>query len=121
MLRRRWLAFVAPRSVRLIAGFIGAAVFVSPVFAQQPQNPPPASTPKDQSHYADVWTPRSETGRIHLHGGLFRLVDGQQTAATVGARLGINVGSHVLMGVLGDWSFASKSLEQGTDSLPGPQ
>lgn len=111
-------SFAAPRSVRFVLGILGVAVLASPALAQQPATQP-STPPKDV--YAEVWTPRSETGRIHLHGGVFRLIDGQQTAATIGARLGVNVGSHVLMGILADWSFATKSNEQATDSLPGPQ
>jgi hypothetical protein len=72
--------------------------------------------------YAKVWTPRQETGRIHLHGGLFvPETDRNAVAATLGMRLGLNVGSHVLMGFAGDWIFKTKSLTQDSDSLPGIQ
>lgn len=72
--------------------------------------------------YAKVWTPRQETGRLHLHGGLYVPMDSpSSTAATLGMRLGLNVGSHLLVGVSGDWTFKTKSLTQDADSLPGLQ
>ncbi|MGH7742324.1 MAG: hypothetical protein ACRENS_09915 [Candidatus Eiseniibacteriota bacterium] len=70
--------------------------------------------------HAEIWTPRTETGRIHLHGGLFAPIGGNATSTTFGGRLGINLGSHMLMGVMADWSFESKSLTQPVPSdLPG--
>src|SRR5262249_52167485 len=84
---------------------------------------PPGGTSGAQppkQYYAEVWTPRSETGVIHLHGGVFAPVSANQTGPTIGARLGINAGSHLVVGVLGDWSFQSKSLTQPSGSpLPG--
>jgi len=72
--------------------------------------------------YAKVWTPREQTGRIHLHGGVYVPVDSPEaTAATLGMRLGANVGSHVQLGVATDWIFKTKSLTQDDDSLPNFQ
>jgi hypothetical protein len=69
---------------------------------------------------ADVWTPRSRTGEIHLHGGVFAPIDAEATSATLGARIGIGIGSHALIGISGDWAFKSnKLLEPVQGALPG--
>lgn len=87
-----------------------------------PAGQPSSGTAPPKQYYAEVWTPRSETGIIHLHGGIFAPVSANQTGPTIGARLGINAGSHLVIGVLGDWSFQSKSLTQPSNSpLPGLQ
>jgi len=77
-----------------------------------------AQPPKQ--YYAEVWTPRTQTGVVHLHGGVFAPISANQTGPTIGARLGFNAGTHLVVGVLGDWSFQSKSLTQPAGSpLPG--
>src|SRR5262249_59759630 len=70
--------------------------------------------------YANVWTPRSRTGEINLHGGLFALSHSSANSPTMGLRIGLDLGSHVLLGVLGDWSFNQKSLRTPVSgALPG--
>jgi hypothetical protein len=81
-----------------------------------------ASVPRTDStlSQADIWTPRTKTGTIHFHGGLFAPFHGNATSATFGGRLGINLGSHMILGAMGDWAFVSKSLTQPVASdLPG--
>src|SRR4029453_12258124 len=95
------------------------ALLIPPRLLLEAVPPPPRKHP--DVTYAKVWTPRTETGRIHLHGGVFAPIDANAVSATLGARLGINVGSHVLMGFSGDWTFNTKTLEQDSDSLPGLQ
>jgi hypothetical protein len=97
------------------------ALFAAPLFAapepDSSQSPPAGNPSKD---YAEIWTPRASTGTIHLHGGVFAPINANATSATFGARIGFNLGSHVLLGVLADWSFKSKSLlEPATSGLPG--
>ncbi len=77
---------------------------------------------KANRYYADIWAPRSKTGTIHLHGGVFAPVNANANGTTMGMRLGVNAGTHVLLGVMGDWSFQSKNLLQPTTSdWPGLQ
>jgi hypothetical protein len=82
---------------------------------------PPAG-PNSKTYYADVWSPRARTGTIHLHGGLFAPVNANDPGTDLGIRIGINMGSHLQIGALTDWTFQSKSLRQATTSdLPGLQ
>ena len=84
------------------------------------QRPPASSNSK--TYYADVWSPRSRTGTIHLHGGVFAPVNANATGTDLGLRLGINMGTHLQIGALTDWSFESRSLREATTSdLPGLQ
>jgi hypothetical protein len=80
----------------------------------------PPANPK--TYYADVWTPRARTGTIHLHGGLFAPVNTNNAGTDLGLRIGINMGNHLQIGALTDWTFQSKSLRQAaTSDLPGLQ
>jgi hypothetical protein len=107
---------------------------VQPPAAQPPAAQPPAAQPKaakpkaqpkpaaSTDTYAQIWTPRSATGTIHLHGGLFAPVKASGTSTTLGARLGINLGTHMQLGVLSDWIYETRSLLQPVNNgLPGPQ
>lgn len=79
---------------------------------------PPANDPNILE--GEMWTPRTQTGTLHLHGGVFVPVSSTATSATFGARLGINLTRHALLGLMGEWAFKSKSLLQPVDSgLPG--
>ena len=72
-----------------------------------------AQTPSDPNVLeGEMWTPRASTGTIHLHGGLFLPNNAEATSPTVGARIGINLASHVLLGVMADWSYKAKALKQ---------
>lgn len=93
-----------------------------------PAAPPPTTSPAASPPASTAaklppskwWSPRTETGTIHFHGGLFAPNNSASTGTTFGARLGFNAGSHVLLGVLGDWSFSRKSLLEPVPSdLPG--
>ncbi len=92
---------------------LGLSLLATDGSAQPPPNDPNVT-------YAEVWTAREQTGTLHLHGGVFAPIDADATSATLGARIGINLGSHMLLGVLGDWSYKSKKVLQPVDSaLPG--
>ena len=108
--------------IALCLGALSLNLSAMPLLAaDEPAQPPPTGTP-DQSKglYAEMWTPRTKTGAIHLHGGLFAPISANATSATLGARIGVNLGSHMLLGVLADWSFETKSLTQAVASdLPG--
>jgi hypothetical protein len=81
--------------------------------ADSTQSSPPATPPKSRKvYYADVWTPRDRTGEINLHGGVFAPVhkNSSGVSPTLGLRLGLDLGSHVMLGVMGDWVYKSKSL-----------
>src|SRR5262249_26120291 len=70
--------------------------------------------------YANVWTPRSRTGEINLHGGVFTASHERAISPSMGLRIGLDLGSHVLLGVLGDWTFNQKSLRTPVaGALPG--
>ena len=86
----------------------------------QPQAQPKNQPQSDQPYYAKVWTPRARTGEIHIHGGVFQPIDGNATSATLGLRLGLDLGSHIQLGVSGDWAYGTKSLlEPVPGGLPG--
>ena len=67
--------------------------------------------PRDSGRtYARVFYPRYRTGALHLHGGAFTPIHGTSSSATIGARLGINVGTPLLLGVRTGWIYHSKSI-----------
>ena len=114
---RRWRVLHAAshraRRVVVLAASISAAL-AAPLFAAS------ASGADSTLSHAEIWTPRTKTGTIHFHGGLFAPLNGHATSATFGTRLGFNMGSHMLIGGMADWAFNSKSLTQPVDSdLPG--
>ena len=123
--------FAAPAPDSAVPGTLLAA---DQLAQQQPQPPtqpptqppaqPPATGPavKDPNiHQAQIWTPRTETGTFHIHGGVFDPVNNANAVSTtLGARLGVNMGSHMLLGIMGDWSFKTKSvLDTSETTLPG--
>jgi hypothetical protein len=73
-----------------------------------------------QVYAANIHEPRTRTGALHLHGGVFSPIDQTITNAMLGARLGIHMGAPVLFGVSGGWVYHTKSLYDTTPSnLPG--
>jgi hypothetical protein len=93
-----------------------------------PQKPAPASVPAsvqsspatNEEFTAKSWTPRPRTGEINLHGGGFVPNHASATSPTLGIRMSLDLGSHVLLGILGDWSFNAKSLlAPVANALPG--
>ena len=70
--------------------------------------------------YAKMWVPRSKTGALHLHGGVFAPINASATSATIGARMGANLGDPLLFGLMAEWIYHSKSLlEPVNTGLPG--
>ena len=117
-----------PRITRLVAGLglltlalQAPSVFASPGLGEVPPHVLQRSAGADSGTvYAEIWQPRSRTGAIHLHGGVFMPMDADATSATLGARLGINLADPVLLGVLTGWTYSSKRLLEPVDSgLPG--
>ena len=104
-----------------LMALLGLALLAPPASAQQDAADSVAQAPpSNRVFYADVWTPRTRTGEIHLHGGLFYPLEASATGATLGTRIGVDLGSHVLLGISGDWTFKSKSLRDSTSyDLPG--
>ena len=67
-----------------------------------------------------IYSTRTRTGALHIHGGAFAPIDANALSANVGARLGINLGSPLLFGVSGGWTHYTKNLFQPVSSeLPG--
>lgn len=65
-------------------------------------------------------TPKGKAWGIHLHGGLFAPIDVNATSPTLGLRLERRLGSHLQGGLLVDWAYQRKNLEQPVDNgLPG--
>jgi len=123
---RRWPAFdAASRSSRatpvfaivgLLATFLLLGLVPRGAFAQGA----PADTSGFYHSYADVWTPRARTGEINLHGGLFAPNSASGVGPTLGLRVGLDLGQHILFGVMGGWTFKVKSLlEPVPGALPG--
>ena len=73
----------------------------------------------DSVGYGRVIIPKYTTHSLHLHGGLFRTIDGDATSPTVGLRYGRHLGSHLQGGVLAGWTYKRKNLEQPVESFPG--
>lgn len=70
--------------------------------------------------YAKMWVPRTRTGAIHLHGGVFAPIDASATSALLGLRIGANLGDPVLFGLMTSWTYNKKSLlEPVSTGLPG--
>lgn len=73
-----------------------------------------------QVYAANVHEPRTRTGAIHLHGGVFSPIDQTITNAMLGARIGVHMGAPVLFGVSGGWVYHTKSLyDAASGDLPG--
>lgn len=118
MLRSRPFCCAAFRhsSATWLLAFVGLALLAASGSAQEP---PPTGTAKPDPNvsYAEIWTPRDRTGTIHLHGGVFAPINAEKaTSATLGARFGLNLGSHVVLGVLADYSYKAKSLLEPVES-----
>ncbi|MFI5371248.1 MAG: hypothetical protein ACHQ52_06785 [Candidatus Eisenbacteria bacterium] len=88
---------------------------------QLAQAAPTTPASGDSGKYrARMWTPRERTGAFDLHGGVFAPVHSNGMSPTIGARLGIHMGTPLLVGVMTDWTYQSRSLLQpSTSDLPG--
>jgi len=65
--------------------------------------------------------PKPKANSIHLYGGLFAPIDVNAPSPTLGLRLGRRLGAHLQGGLLVDWTFERKNLEQPINGLPGLQ
>ena len=65
--------------------------------------------------------PRPKANSIHLYGGLFAPIETNAPSPTIGVRLGRRLGAHLQGGLLIDWTFERKNVEQPINSLPGLQ
>src|SRR5262249_41207241 len=88
-----------------------------------PAAPPPAA-PVVSSTVAPPATPafRPPPGpkySIHLQSGLFAPIDVNATSPTIGMRFARRLGGHVQRGLLTDWTFRRRNLEQPVEGLPG--
>jgi hypothetical protein len=72
--------------------------------------PPGVSPDSDKVYQAHMNEPRSKTGAIHLHGGVYSPIDATVTNALLGARIGLHMGEPVLFGVQTGWTYHTKSL-----------
>lgn len=112
---RRLLSTIVSGRVRVtwVLVSLGLALFAVRGSAQ----PAPATTTENPIEF---WTPRAQTGTLHLHGGVYAPINANATSSTLGARLGLNLGSHLLLGIGGDWIYKSKSASEAVeDGLPG--
>jgi hypothetical protein len=71
--------------------------------------PPGVNPDSDKVYQANMNQPRSKTGAIHLHGGLYEPIDATSTNALLGARIGLHMGEPVLFGVQTGWTYHTKS------------
>jgi hypothetical protein len=65
--------------------------------------------------------PKPKANSIHLYGGLFAPIDVNAPSPTIGMRLGRRLGAHLQGGLLVDWVYERKNLEQPVNGLPGLQ
>ena len=65
--------------------------------------------------------PKPKANSIHLYGGLFAPIDVNAPSPTIGMRLGRRLGAHLQGGLLVDWTYERKNLEQPINGLPGLQ
>jgi len=88
------------------------------VASSQSQRPSlTASTPRPPT----LPTPKPNANSIHLYGGLFAPIEVNAPSPTLGVRLGRRLGAHLQAGLLVDWTFERKNLEQPINGLPGLQ
>jgi hypothetical protein len=80
--------------------------------------PPGVSADSDRVYQANMHEPRTHTGAIHLHGGVWAPIDATVTNAMLGLRIGANLGEPVLLGVLTGWTYHTKSLYDTVASGP---
>lgn len=71
--------------------------------------PPGVSPDSEKVYQANMQQPRSKTGAIHLHGGVYEPIDATTTNALIGARIGLHMGEPVLFGVQTGWTYHTKS------------
>jgi hypothetical protein len=80
--------------------------------------PPGVSADSDKVYMANIHEPRTHTGAIHLHGGVWAPIDASVTNAMLGMRIGANMGEPVLFGLLSGWTYHTKSLYDTVASGP---
>lgn len=80
--------------------------------------PPGVSADSEKVYVAKVNEPRTHTGAIELHGGVYEPIDATATNAQIGARIGLNMGEPVLFGVQTGWTYHTKSLYGPTAGGP---
>jgi len=80
--------------------------------------PPGVSADSDKVYMANIHEPRTHTGAIHLHGGVWAPIDASVTNAMLGMRIGANMGEPVLFGLQTGWTYHTKSLYDTVASGP---
>jgi hypothetical protein len=65
--------------------------------------------------------PKPKARSIHLYGGLFAPIETNAPSPTLGVRFGRRLGAHLQGGLLVDWTFERKNVEQPINELPGLQ
>jgi hypothetical protein len=65
--------------------------------------------------------PKPLANSIHLYGGLFEPIAVNAPSPMLGVRLGRRLGAHLQGGLLIDWTFERKNVEQPVNGLPGLQ
>jgi len=95
---------------------------------QPPATQPPATqVPATQVPVTQVPATQARTGprpkanSIHLYGGLFAPIETNAPSPTLGVRFGRRLGAHLQGGLLVDWTFERKNVEQPINGLPGLQ
>ena len=78
-----------------------------------------AQSDSERVYMASMQQPRTSTGAIHLHGGVYSPIDATNTNALLGMRLGINMGAPVLFGVQTGWTYHTKTLDSLASGPPG--
>ena len=111
------LAFTLVAALPALASSAGAATLGDrpAAFSFTSRQANPSSARDSGRTYARVYYPRFRTGALHLHGGAYTPINGSSSAATIGARLGINVGQPLLFGIKSSWTYASKSAFDSTE------
>jgi len=65
--------------------------------------------------------PKPKARSIHLYGGLFAPIETNAPSPTLGVRFGRRLGAHLQGGLLAEWTFERKNVEQPINALPGLQ
>ncbi len=65
--------------------------------------------------------PKPKANSIDLYGGLYAPTETNAPGPTLGMRLGRRISGHLQGGLLVDWTFQRKNVEQPINSLPGLQ
>jgi hypothetical protein len=89
--------------------------------SQFPTSQVPTSNVQRYTPATSALAAKPKANSMHLYGGLFAPIETNAPSPTVGIRFGRRIGAHLQGGLLVDWTFERRNVEQPINSLPGLQ